>query len=250
MLQRNANTARLHYQTSVQIMRGSNVVPYLSEAPVICSDLILPSVPFIVQPSRWNAIVILSRGSPSPLLVVVCQFSANRNRLQLSRETIQLLQTTLLLPLGKWIGLSHHNAFRCGVSCALAPAQGSYDTTSPPAPTSSPHLHQRSLTHHTKTCCSVSLVDLCGNELAATASFLTALITSVSLTCAMATTNVPVTLDTQIVVKIQFRGQTKKFKLPLKDLGAHVLPEKVRCSHPSSRLGRIRQPGTQLEPSR
>lgn len=40
-------------------------------------------------------------------------------------------------------------------------------------------------------------------------------------------TNVPVTLDTPIVVKILFRGQTKKFKLPLKDLGANVLPEKV-----------------------
>ncbi|KAF1919023.1 hypothetical protein BDU57DRAFT_490926 [Ampelomyces quisqualis] len=44
----------------------------------------------------------------------------------------------------------------------------------------------------------------------------------------MAATNVPVTLDTPIVVKILFRGQTKKFKLPLKDLGAHVLPEKLR----------------------
>ncbi|KAH7082145.1 hypothetical protein FB567DRAFT_530672 [Paraphoma chrysanthemicola] len=44
----------------------------------------------------------------------------------------------------------------------------------------------------------------------------------------MATTNVPVTLDTPIVVKILFRGQTKKFKLPLKDLGANVLPEKLR----------------------
>jgi next-to-BRCA1 protein 1 len=44
---------------------------------------------------------------------------------------------------------------------------------------------------------------------------------------AMATTNVPVTLDTPIVIKVLFRGQTKKFKLPLKDLGAHVLPEKV-----------------------
>jgi hypothetical protein len=43
-----------------------------------------------------------------------------------------------------------------------------------------------------------------------------------------ATTTVPVTLDTPIVVKVLFRGQTKKFKLPLKDLGAHVLPEKVR----------------------
>jgi hypothetical protein len=43
-----------------------------------------------------------------------------------------------------------------------------------------------------------------------------------------ATNNVPVTLDTPIVVKVLFRGQTKKFKLPLKDLGAHVLPDKVR----------------------
>ncbi|KAF1842888.1 uncharacterized protein K460DRAFT_356691 [Cucurbitaria berberidis CBS 394.84] len=42
------------------------------------------------------------------------------------------------------------------------------------------------------------------------------------------TTNVPVTLDTPIVVKILFRGLTKKFKLPLKDLGPHVLPEKLR----------------------
>lgn len=48
-----------------------------------------------------------------------------------------------------------------------------------------------------------------------------------------ATNNVPVTLDTPIVVKVLFRGQTKKFKLPLKDLGAHVLPDKVRsCSLP------------------
>jgi next-to-BRCA1 protein 1 len=44
----------------------------------------------------------------------------------------------------------------------------------------------------------------------------------------MATTNVPVTLDTPIVIKVLFRGQTKKFKLPLKDLGAHVLPAKLR----------------------
>ena len=47
-----------------------------------------------------------------------------------------------------------------------------------------------------------------------------------------ATNNVPVTLDTPIVVKVLFRGQTKKFKLPLKDLGAHVLPGKVRIPHP------------------
>jgi next-to-BRCA1 protein 1 len=44
-----------------------------------------------------------------------------------------------------------------------------------------------------------------------------------------ATNNVPVTLDTPIVVKVLFRGQTKKFKLPLKDLGAHVLPGKLRA---------------------
>ncbi|KAI2482215.1 zz type zinc finger domain-containing protein [Pyrenophora tritici-repentis] len=43
-----------------------------------------------------------------------------------------------------------------------------------------------------------------------------------------ATNNVPVTLETPIVVKVLFRGQYKKFKLPLKDLGAHVLPEKLR----------------------
>ncbi|KAL5113919.1 hypothetical protein ACEQ8H_008202 [Pleosporales sp. CAS-2024a] len=52
----------------------------------------------------------------------------------------------------------------------------------------------------------------------------------------MATTNVPVTLDTPIVVKILFRGQTKKFKLPLKDLGAHVLPEKPGSERPSQRV--------------
>lgn len=52
-------------------------------------------------------------------------------------------------------------------------------------------------------------------------------------------TNVPVTLDTPIVVKLLFRGQTKKFKLPLKDLGAQVLPEKVRYSS-NSCLGCVR----------
>jgi next-to-BRCA1 protein 1 len=44
----------------------------------------------------------------------------------------------------------------------------------------------------------------------------------------MATTNVPVTLETPIAVKVLFQGHTKKFKLPLRDLGAHVLPEKLR----------------------
>jgi next-to-BRCA1 protein 1 len=45
----------------------------------------------------------------------------------------------------------------------------------------------------------------------------------------MAATNVPVTLDTPIVIKVLFRGQTRKLKLPLKDLGANVLPEKLRA---------------------
>jgi next-to-BRCA1 protein 1 len=44
-----------------------------------------------------------------------------------------------------------------------------------------------------------------------------------------ATTSVPVTLDTPIAIKILFRGQTRKLKLPLKDLGAHVLPLKLRA---------------------
>jgi next to BRCA1 gene 1 protein len=43
----------------------------------------------------------------------------------------------------------------------------------------------------------------------------------------MSATNVPVTLDTLIVVKLQFQGHTRKFKIPLRDLGANVLPEKV-----------------------
>ena len=47
---------------------------------------------------------------------------------------------------------------------------------------------------------------------------------------AMAATNVHVTLDTPIVIKVLFRGQTRRLRLPLKDLGAHVLPEKVRCA--------------------
>lgn len=46
----------------------------------------------------------------------------------------------------------------------------------------------------------------------------------------MAATNVHVTLDTPIVIKVLFRGQTRKLRLPLKDLGAQVLPEKVRCA--------------------
>ncbi|KAF9690765.1 hypothetical protein EKO04_011019 [Ascochyta lentis] len=43
-----------------------------------------------------------------------------------------------------------------------------------------------------------------------------------------ATTTNAITLDTPIVIKVLFRGQTRKLKLPLKDLGATVLPEKLR----------------------
>lgn len=62
-----------------------------------------------------------------------------------------------------------------------------------------------------------------------------------------ATTSTPVTLDTPIVVKVMFHGQTKKFKLPLKDLGAHVLPDKVRIatrSAMSAAPGQPRRSGT------
>lgn len=41
-------------------------------------------------------------------------------------------------------------------------------------------------------------------------------------------TNVPVTLDTLIVVKIQLQGTTRRFKVPLRDLGASVFPDKLR----------------------
>ncbi|KAJ4304655.1 hypothetical protein N0V90_000181 [Kalmusia sp. IMI 367209] len=41
-------------------------------------------------------------------------------------------------------------------------------------------------------------------------------------------TNVPVTLDTLIVVKVQLQGSTRRFKIPLRDLGATVLPDKLR----------------------
>lgn len=41
-------------------------------------------------------------------------------------------------------------------------------------------------------------------------------------------TNVPVTLDTLIVIKVLFQGHNKKFKVPLRDLGANVLPDKLR----------------------
>ncbi|KAF1979291.1 hypothetical protein BU23DRAFT_497325 [Bimuria novae-zelandiae CBS 107.79] len=44
----------------------------------------------------------------------------------------------------------------------------------------------------------------------------------------MATPQVPVTLDTLIVVKIQLQGSTRRFKVPLRDLGASVFPDKLR----------------------
>lgn len=50
----------------------------------------------------------------------------------------------------------------------------------------------------------------------------------------MATTNVPVTLDTLIVVKIQLQGNTRRFKVPLRDLGASVFPDKVCCAAPAA----------------
>ncbi|KAF2488519.1 hypothetical protein BU16DRAFT_587026 [Lophium mytilinum] len=42
-------------------------------------------------------------------------------------------------------------------------------------------------------------------------------------------TNVPVTLDTLITIKIAIQGSNRKFKIPLRDLGAHVLPDKLRA---------------------
>lgn len=43
-----------------------------------------------------------------------------------------------------------------------------------------------------------------------------------------ATAPAPVPLETPIVVKILFRGLNRRFKLQLNDLGAHVLPNKLR----------------------
>ncbi|KAF2201814.1 hypothetical protein GQ43DRAFT_440240 [Delitschia confertaspora ATCC 74209] len=44
-----------------------------------------------------------------------------------------------------------------------------------------------------------------------------------------APTNEPVTLETLITFKVLFQGQIKKFKIPLGDLGANVLPDKLRA---------------------
>lgn len=54
-----------------------------------------------------------------------------------------------------------------------------------------------------------------------------------SLGPAMAS-NVPVTLDTLITVKVSIQGSNRKFKIPLRDLGASTLPDKVRLSVCSS----------------
>ncbi|KAF2091908.1 hypothetical protein K490DRAFT_23033, partial [Saccharata proteae CBS 121410] len=39
---------------------------------------------------------------------------------------------------------------------------------------------------------------------------------------------VPVTLDTLVTIKISIQGSNRKFKVPMRDLGAHVLPHKLR----------------------
>jgi hypothetical protein len=39
----------------------------------------------------------------------------------------------------------------------------------------------------------------------------------------------PVGPDTLITVKVIYEGQNRRFKLALRDLGAHTLPQKVRC---------------------
>ena len=45
--------------------------------------------------------------------------------------------------------------------------------------------------------------------------------------------NTPVTADTLITIKISVNDQLKKLKLPLRDLGVTVLPDKV-CPNPNS----------------
>lgn len=42
----------------------------------------------------------------------------------------------------------------------------------------------------------------------------------------MATT-VPVTMDTLVTIKVSIQGTNRKFKVPMRDLGAAVLPTKV-----------------------
>lgn len=62
----------------------------------------------------------------------------------------------------------------------------------------------------------------------------------------MASTKVPVGPDTLVTVKIAIGGSlNRKFKIPLKDLGANVLPEKVRCRRP-----RVREAGPLREAQR
>ena len=47
-------------------------------------------------------------------------------------------------------------------------------------------------------------------------------------------TNVPITGETPIAIKISVNDSLKKLKLPLKDLSADVLPSKVRRSLPGA----------------
>jgi hypothetical protein len=115
----------------------------------------------------------------------------------------------------------------------IGPAQGSYDTTSPsPCSTSPTFFSTFPSTLLSPNSPPAARYLSCWNlrRQACRCRFLPYHLIAASgqpHLPAMATTNVPVTLDTPIVVKILFRGQTKKYKLPLKDLGAHVLPEKV-----------------------
>ena len=44
----------------------------------------------------------------------------------------------------------------------------------------------------------------------------------------------PVTGETLITIKISVNDQLKKLKLPLRDLGVAVLPDKVRATSPIS----------------
>jgi next to BRCA1 gene 1 protein len=52
---------------------------------------------------------------------------------------------------------------------------------------------------------------------------------------AQAPNTVPVGPDTLITVKVIIDGTNRRFKLALRDLGAHVLPHKV-CQLPRSSL--------------
>lgn len=46
-------------------------------------------------------------------------------------------------------------------------------------------------------------------------------------------TTTPVGPDTLITVKVLYSLTSRRFKIPLRDLGARVFPQKVRSSHSS-----------------